>query len=223
MELCERGNLEDFLNAIIAENLRVPERTIWSWASHVISALHHIHGANVIHLDVKPQNVFLDRNGCLKLGDLGLARDITSSSNTDVVEGDSRYMAPELLNASNVTTAVDIFSLGIMLFQISSKYTNLPNTGKIWRELRQDIIPDIRNAYSKRLSELICAMMASNPSRRPSAKRLLEVDTIAEALLVSVHFFLFFCLSSILNTHTYIGTRQLRSDDTDQIMLLITT
>ena len=133
MELCVRGNLEDFLGALITQKLRVPERTIWSWASHIISALHHIHLANVIHLDVKPQNVFLDRNGCLKLGDLGLARDITST-NTDVVEGDSRYMAPELLNASNVTTAVDIFSLGIMLFQISSsEYTkNLPNTGKIW-------------------------------------------------------------------------------------------
>ena len=177
--------MEDFLGALITQKLRVPERTIWSWASHIISALHHIHGANVIHLDVKPQNVFLDRNGCLKLGDLGLARDITTT-NTDVVEGDSRYMAPELLNASNVTTAVDIFSLGIMLFQISSsEYTkNLPNTGKIWRELRQDVIPPIRSVYSKGLSNLICAMMASNPSRRPSAKALLSVDTIAEALLV---------------------------------------
>ena len=189
MELCERGNLEDFLSALITQKLRVPERTIWSWASHIISALHHIHLANVIHLDVKPQNVFLDRNGCLKLGDLGLARDITSTS-TDVVEGDSRYMAPELLNASNVTTAVDIFSLGIMLFQISSsEYTkNLPNTGKIWRELRQDIIPPIRSVYSKGLSNLICAMMASNPTRRPSAKALLAVETIAEALLVQDNF-----------------------------------
>ena len=120
MELCQRGNLEDFLIAVLDEGKMIPETTIWSWASHVASALDRIHSANVIHLDVKPQNIFLTKQGTLKLGDLGLARDVESAQKEEV-EGDSRYMAPELLNRdSKITTAVDIFSMGITIYQISS-------------------------------------------------------------------------------------------------------
>eukprot|EP00940_MAST-03C_sp_MAST-3C-sp2_P002787 g2787.t1 len=181
MELCQRGNLEDFLNAVLVEGKMIPEGTIWSWASHIASALNHIHSANVVHLDVKPQNVFLTKNGLLKLGDLGLARDLASALD-DGVEGDSRYMAPELLNSSKVTSAVDIFSLGIMLFQISSVFVNLPKQGKFWRDLRESKIPKIRSQYTNELGTFIRSMMAADPVRRPSSNRIMKHKRIVNAL-----------------------------------------
>jgi len=182
MELCERGNLEDFLQAVVADGTVVPEATIWSWASHMISALRHIHAAKVIHLDVKPQNVFLTKDGQLKLGDLGMARHF--SSQEDGMEGDSRYMAPELLTAAQTTAAVDIFSLGIMLFQISSPppFTSLPEQGKFWGELRHEKIPMIRDIYSQELFLMIRQMMARDPAARPTAWQLLHHKRVEKAL-----------------------------------------
>lgn len=180
MELCERGNLEDFLQALVAEGTLIPEATIWNWASHMTSALRHIHAAKVIHLDVKPQNVFLAKDGQLKLGDLGLARQY--SSQEDGMEGDSRYMAPELLSASKMTAAVDIFSLGIMLFQISSQFTNLPEHGKFWGDLRHNKIPAIRDTYSRELFQLITQMMTRDPAARPTAWQLMHHKQIEKAL-----------------------------------------
>ena len=52
--------------------------------------------------------------------------------------GTPNYMAPELMSSANVTPAVDIFSLGIMLFQISSVFVNLPKQGTPWRNLRNN-------------------------------------------------------------------------------------
>lgn len=214
MELCERGNLEDFLVALFGQGDAVPERTVWSWASHLLSALHHVHDARVVHLDVKPQNIFLTQSGQLKIGDFGLAQELASdgdgdsgstsagtrdagddagddasvatvpTSSFDGIEGDSRYMAPELLNASKVTTVVDVFSLGIMLYQITSQFTSLPLHGKRWTDLRENKIPPIRREiYSSALETLIRRMMEANPSKRPTSSSILrDEEKIVEAL-----------------------------------------
>jgi serine/threonine protein kinase len=98
----------------------------------MVCAVKHVHDCGFVHLDVKPTNFFVTQEGKVKLGDFGLAIDLNNliSLKDDDVEGDSVYMAPELLKTSlpleqRVSPKADIFSLGTTLLEVASGM-NLP-------------------------------------------------------------------------------------------------
>ena len=102
------------------------------------SAIKHVHDAGFAHLDIKPSNFFVKQDGTVKLGDFGLALELkhVPSLKDDDVEGDSIYMAPELLRndlakCEKITAKADIFSLGATLLELASGM-NLPQNGIIW-------------------------------------------------------------------------------------------
>ncbi|KAK6010333.1 hypothetical protein OSTOST_24641, partial [Ostertagia ostertagi] len=70
----------------------------------------------VLHLDVKPSNIFISEDSICKLGDFGLAFDMNKTPRDTAEEGDKHYMAPEILNDSP-TTAADIYSLGVSMLE----------------------------------------------------------------------------------------------------------
>jgi eukaryotic-like serine/threonine-protein kinase len=89
-------------------------------ASHVAEALGFAHGRGVIHRDVKPQNVLLTAAGAAKVADFGIARvDSTSAiSRTSVVLGTAAYISPEQAMGEPVGPASDLYSLGIVLYEM---------------------------------------------------------------------------------------------------------
>ncbi|GAB5364377.1 hypothetical protein AAMO2058_000964900 [Amorphochlora amoebiformis] len=68
MELCDRGTLEDYLMS-----RELPEKLVWAFLADMVLAVHHIHSKGIVHLDLKPANIFLSSNGKLKIGDFGIA------------------------------------------------------------------------------------------------------------------------------------------------------
>jgi len=122
-EYCGRGNLKSFVRRhgypITGEE--IPEATLWFWMHSLCSALLHVHSHGIVHLDVKTENIFIALDGTLKLGDFGLAMEI--SCDDDGHEGDTTYMAYELLSDGYKRhPSADIFSLGMMMFEIASRY-----------------------------------------------------------------------------------------------------
>ena len=88
----------------------VPESTIWSFIVDVAAGLQHIHSNGLVHMDIKPQNIFLTEDGTLKIGDLGMMRE--DGNVEDGHEGDQTYMARELLDTNAKAPSADIFSFG---------------------------------------------------------------------------------------------------------------
>jgi eukaryotic-like serine/threonine-protein kinase len=84
----------------------------------VAAALHFAHASTVVHCDVKPGNVLLDRGGNIYLTDFGIARHADSTTTTMVGLGTPAYMAPEQILEKSVTPATDIYALGVMLFEM---------------------------------------------------------------------------------------------------------
>lgn len=140
----------------------------------LLLALELLHKNGMVHLDIKPENVFI-RNNKFKLGDFGLVH--KTDTTQDVEEGDSRYISLELLS-SDLTqmgdlTKCDIFSLGVTIYEtLIFKSTPLQSCGEQWRDIRHGKlmpIPDISLEFQKIISD----MLQSEPKRRPSAKNLL--------------------------------------------------
>src|SRR5205823_3662286 len=83
------------------------------------SALAHIHSQRVLHRDIKPQNLMFDKAGNLKVMDFGVARDMTSSPTGQPTRiGTPTYMSPELLKGAHLTPASDIYSAGVMFYEL---------------------------------------------------------------------------------------------------------
>lgn len=96
--------------------LPIPEALAYMQA--LCSALGYAHSSGVVHCDVKPGNVMVDRGGQVYLADFGIARHAESSSTTIAGAGTPAYMAPEQIRAQPVVPATDIYSLGVLLFEL---------------------------------------------------------------------------------------------------------
>ena len=138
-EYLAAGTLRD---AIDRADEAISEDRIWDWAAQILSGLAFLHSHGILHLDVKPDNVFMTRDGTLKIGDLGTSvREGGGEGREEVEEGDAVYIAPELLDGSIgvVSAKADIFSLGLTLFEIAADVI-LPTRGEAWNELRLERI-----------------------------------------------------------------------------------
>jgi serine/threonine-protein kinase len=90
-------------------------------ACQVCSALHHAHENNIVHRDIKPQNILISRDGTAKVADFGIARAVTSATVTMAganVIGSVHYFSPEQAKGSYVDKKSDIYSLGIVLYEM---------------------------------------------------------------------------------------------------------
>lgn len=98
-------------------------------------ALEHTHAKRIVHRDVKPENLFIDNDGHIVLGDFGLARKIPTGENTipgDDMFGTPAYIPPEVFIGEPYGCEVDLWAFGVMLYELI--------TGKVGR-----VAPDIPN------------------------------------------------------------------------------
>jgi membrane-associated tyrosine/threonine-specific cdc2-inhibitory kinase len=160
VELCAGGSLEGVLRAL-PEGVQLPEGDVWRLARELADGLAHCHAHGVLHLDVKPANVFLDAAATAKLGDFGLA--LLAGRGWASEEGDGAYVPPELLAEEGTPTpAADVFSLGATLFEAAAGAP--PPRGCYGAPV---VLPPGR---SEALRALLQAMMCPHPAQRPSAR-----------------------------------------------------
>ena len=93
-----------------------------AWAGDLASALGQAHRANVIHGDVKPANILVTSENQVKLGDFGVARFSTQASGSGNLMGTPAYLSPEQIRGSSQDSRSDLFSLGIVLYQMSTGF-----------------------------------------------------------------------------------------------------
>ena len=173
MELVDCGTLKDMLK----RRRTLPWREVVEIAIQICEALQYAHREGVIHRDLKPANLFLSVDGRVKVGDFGLARDLTKSRLTleGQTVGTCRYMAPEQITGNDeITGAVDLYALGCIMYQSLAGrpvYDGESIIEIFEGHLYGEPAPLIQYVHDcpVDLSDLVMALLAKDPSDRPAS------------------------------------------------------
>jgi tetratricopeptide (TPR) repeat protein len=192
MELLEGQTLADKLE----KETRLPLKTALSIMIQMASAIVEIHKRGIIHRDLKPENIMviesLDNEMQIKILDFGLARtqNLTRLTRSGMIMGTIFYVSPEQLTHSKVLSAGDVYSLGVIYYQLLTG--KKPFRGDTVFDIARQIIksepPAIDALYPgipSGLTELINQMMSKNPAQRPLANEMKErLEEIRASILL---------------------------------------
>jgi serine/threonine-protein kinase len=106
------------LRDVIKTKGALPPRLALALIDPVVEGLGAAHAAGFIHRDVKPENVLIADDGRIKIGDFGLARAVTTSTSTGALLGTVAYLSPELVLGKPADARSDVYSVGIMLYEM---------------------------------------------------------------------------------------------------------
>ena len=180
----ENGHLVIVMEYVQGETLRelltrrgaLPPAEALPILAGVAAGLDAIHGARIVHRDVKPSNILLGEDGAVKVADLGVASvpDRTGITTSGSIIGSLNYMAPEQLDARPVTPAIDIYALAAVAFEALSgvKAREAPNALALAHAIAMKPPPSLSEAWSAAppaVTDLLSRGMSREPRVRPSS------------------------------------------------------
>lgn len=192
MEYCGGGDLSRVIKNCKTKRCNLEESLIWKVFAQCLLALRecHRHVENgdlkpIIHRDLKPANILLDTSNNIKIGDFGLAKELSSQSKmaqTNV--GTPYYMAPEIINEKAYDERSDIWSLGCLLYELAALRPpfEATNTVALGMKINQGKFARIPNKYSDNLFDAISNMLRVDTKRRPRVEELETLPALQSAL-----------------------------------------
>lgn len=171
-EWAAAGDLKRQLRKAQERGVGFEERVIWKYFSQICDAIQHMHDRRIMHRDLKPANIFLTLDGTVKVGDLGLSRELsehTVQAHSKV--GTPLYMSPEVLRGDGYDFKSDIWSLGCLLYELAQLKSPFKSEGLnlylLFQKISQGDYQPLPDHYSEELKTLAYAMISTKSEDRP--------------------------------------------------------
>ena len=181
LEYCYCGSLVDLMFSI---DRRYSEIEIATFIEMVLQGLISLHEMNIIHRDIKAQNILLAEDGCAKLGDFGIGIKLTDKQFRRSKKGSPYWMSPQVILQENYDTKTDIWSLGITCVELAESeppFADLKPNAVMTQIAKQppkvEEIIDVEE-YSESFVDFVKKCLVVDPNKRPTAKELIEHEFI---------------------------------------------
>ena len=177
MEYADGGDIGAAVQKMISANTVFTEEQILHIFSQITFAMKYVHDSNILHRDLKSQNIFLMNDGRVKLGDFGIAKVLDKTDDQAQTQiGTPYYLSPELCESSPYGRPSDIWALGIVLYEMMT--LELPFQAKSIPALIHKIcslepsFAKAEAAYSPELVRLLKNILQKDPDKRPTVKEI---------------------------------------------------
>jgi len=207
MQLCKKKTLGDWIKQRTASSDEpIFLASASDVVSQLANGLDHVHAAGIIHRDLKPANCLMGEDGQFKIGDFGLSRHriplggpgtaVPNSTSTSITVssvhvssfgdwdnpltkgiGTTSYCAPEQVNSGYYDERADIFSLGLIILELFCVFGTGHERILTFQKCREGHLPDHLVQKFPAVTELILSCTNTNPSKRPSARDILNSST----------------------------------------------
>lgn len=173
------------MTQFISSDHLIPEEQLANWIAQIALGLDYLHNqANIIHRDIKLQNILVMKNGLLKLADFGISRKLFPEELAKTSLGTPCNLAPEIVQHSTYDYKADIWSFGCLLSELCC--SQKPFYGVSVKDIVDRILykesEELPEGYPNWLRSLISKMLEKKPSKRPDAKKILATKEIQRAV-----------------------------------------
>lgn len=183
LEFVPGETLQERLKRINAEGRRLPFEDAVKFATNICEAADYAHKRGMIHRDIKPANVMLDVQGLAILMDFGIAKIVGGDMHTatGAVLGTALYMAPEQIRGEKIDQRVDIYAIGVTLFEMLNGRPPYEADSAMTLMMKHlnDPIPDLRDLQPGAPEELVKVVeksLAKDPSQRYQSAGEMAID-----------------------------------------------
>ncbi len=162
-----------------------PESQILDYITQICLALQHIHKKKIIHRDLKSNNVFLMKSGIVKVGDFGISKIVkTTQEKARTTVGTPYYLAPEIINTQPYDSKVDIWALGVLLYELMTfKMPFVAQSSPLLNiKMNRDNYAPPPDIYSNEIKDLLKRCLTVEPEKRPNIDEILNMPLIKDRI-----------------------------------------
>ncbi|OHT00183.1 CAMK family protein kinase [Tritrichomonas foetus] len=173
------------VNHYVQRHPTIPEDRVLQIFSQVILGISYLHSQNILHRDIKIANIFLFKNGLVKIGDFGISREISDDALATTMIGTPYFMAPEILHGLPYGKPADIWAAGCVLFELMTgdhAFTGITRD-ELFENIKYGETPKLPQRYSDSLKKLLLKMLEKDPALRPTAKDIIQIPLIQKTLI----------------------------------------
>uniref|UniRef100_A0A8C1M9C7 Mitogen-activated protein kinase kinase kinase n=1 Tax=Cyprinus carpio TaxID=7962 RepID=A0A8C1M9C7_CYPCA len=180
MEYCAQGQLYEVLRA----GRKVTPRLLVDWASGIASGMNYLHLHKIIHRDLKSPNVLVTQSDNVKISDFGTSKELSDKSTKMSFAGTVAWMAPEVIRNEPVSEKVDIWSFGVVLWELLTgeiPYKDVDSSAIIWGVGSNSLHLPVPSTCPDGFKILMKQTWQGKPRNRPSFRQILLHLDIASA------------------------------------------
>mmetsp|Transcript_21748 Transcript_21748/g.21465 ORF Transcript_21748/g.21465 Transcript_21748/m.21465 type:complete len:434 (-) Transcript_21748:43-1344(-) len=201
MEICSGHSLKEYISNRNDKKQDIDRKINFKFFKQITEGIKHVHRQGIIHRDLKPANVFITGDKEIKIGDFGLARAFDkedtkklanvfnnqystrrismkkktfTKSSLSLKVGTPLYLSPEQEDGLFYDEKVDIFSIGLILFELCNKLVTNHQKIQGFQDLRNGYLPEEVEENMKPEAKLLLKLTNTDPSQRPSASDILK-------------------------------------------------